>query len=81
MQGTARLPGQTAGSVIMALLFTLTSSTLAPRLSLAVSAVLALAGGTRQRAADRPRSDTATVSDSLIDGPPRSGSGVRGRPA
>lgn len=45
MQGTARLLGQTAGSVIMALLFTLTSSAVAPRIGLAVGAVLALAGG------------------------------------
>ncbi len=45
MQGTARLLGQTAGSVIMALLFPLTSSAAAPRIGLAVSAVLALAGG------------------------------------
>ena len=45
MQGTARLFGQTIGSVIMTLLFTLTSATAAPRLGLAVAAVLALAGG------------------------------------
>jgi MFS transporter, DHA2 family, multidrug resistance protein len=45
MQGTARLLGQTVGSVIMALLFTLTSSEAAPRIGLAVGAVLALAGG------------------------------------
>jgi DHA2 family multidrug resistance protein-like MFS transporter len=45
MQGTARLLGQTAGSVIMALLFTLTPLDAAPRIGLAVSAVLALAGG------------------------------------
>ena len=45
MQGTARLLGQTAGAVIMTLLFTLTSSAAAPRIGLAVSAVLALAGG------------------------------------
>ena len=45
MQGTARLLGQTAGSVIMALLFTLTSSADAPRIGLALSAVLALTGG------------------------------------
>lgn len=45
MQGTARLLGQTAGAVIMALLFTLTSLVAAPRIGLAVSAVLALAGG------------------------------------
>ena len=45
MQGTARLLGQTAGSVIMALLFTLASPAAAPRIGLAVGAVLALAGG------------------------------------
>ncbi len=45
MQGTARLLGQTLGSVIMALLFTLTSAAAAPRIGLAVAAVLALAGG------------------------------------
>ncbi len=45
MQGTARLFGQTAGSVIMALLFTLTSPSAAPRLGLAAGAVLALAAG------------------------------------
>ena len=43
MQGTARLLGQTIGSVIMALLFTLTSSEAAPRIGLAVAAILALA--------------------------------------
>jgi DHA2 family multidrug resistance protein-like MFS transporter len=45
MQGTARLLGQTLGSVIMTLLFTLTSAAAAPRIGLAVSAVFALAGG------------------------------------
>jgi DHA2 family multidrug resistance protein-like MFS transporter len=45
MQATARLLGQTLGSVIMALLFTLLSSAAAPRIGLAVSAVLAIAGG------------------------------------
>ena len=45
MQATARLLGQTIGSVIMALLFTVTSTATAPRLGLAVAAVLALAGG------------------------------------
>ncbi len=45
MQGTARLLGQTVGSVIMTLLFTLTASADAPRIGLAVGAVLALAGG------------------------------------
>lgn len=45
LQGTARLLGQTAGSVIMALLFTLASPDLAPRLGFAIAAALALAGG------------------------------------
>ena len=45
MQGTARLLGQTAGAAIMALLFTVTSPAAAPRIGLAVGAVLALAGG------------------------------------
>lgn len=44
VQGTARLFGQTGGSVIMALPFTLTSPAAAPRIGLAVGAVLALAG-------------------------------------
>ena len=45
MQGTARLMGQTAGAVIMALLFTLAPAAIAPRLGLGVGATLALAGG------------------------------------
>jgi DHA2 family multidrug resistance protein-like MFS transporter len=45
MQGTARLVGQTAGAVIMALLFNLGTEDGAPRIGLAVGAVLALAGG------------------------------------
>ncbi len=45
MQGTARLLGQTAGAVIMTLLFTVASSAVAPRIGLAVGALLALAGG------------------------------------
>jgi DHA2 family multidrug resistance protein-like MFS transporter len=45
MQGTARLLGQTAGAAIMTLLFTLTSSAAAPRIGLAIGAVLALAAG------------------------------------
>ncbi len=63
MQATARLLGQTAGSVIMALLFTLTSSAAAPRIGLAVGAVLALAGGLVS--ATRIRRPTATKLDSL----------------
>ena len=45
MQGTARLIGQTIGAVIMALLFTLVPTEIAPRIGLAVGAVLAVAGG------------------------------------
>lgn len=45
MQGTARLTGQTIGAVIMALLFTLVPADIAPRIGLAVGAILALAGG------------------------------------
>jgi DHA2 family multidrug resistance protein-like MFS transporter len=45
MQARARLLGQMIGSVIMALLFTITSTATAPRVGLAVAAVLALAGG------------------------------------
>jgi DHA2 family multidrug resistance protein-like MFS transporter len=45
MQGTARLVGQTAGSVLMSVLFTLLPAGSAPRLGLAIASVLALAGG------------------------------------
>ena len=45
MQGTARLSGQTAGAVLMTLLFTITPLTAAPRIGLGVGAVLALASG------------------------------------
>jgi len=44
MQGTARLVGQTAGSLIMTLLFTLTTSEIAPQAGLGIAAVLALCG-------------------------------------
>lgn len=45
MQGTARLTGQTAGGVIMSLLFGLVSTEAAPRVGLAIAAVLTLAAG------------------------------------
>ncbi|MCW2242180.1 MFS transporter [Azospirillum canadense] len=46
MQGTARLVGQTAGAVIMTLLFSLVAGAVtAPRIGLTVAAALALAGG------------------------------------
>ena len=45
MQGAARLTGQTAGAVLMTLLFTVTSIHLAPRIGLGMGAVLTLAAG------------------------------------
>ncbi|MDE1991137.1 MAG: MFS transporter [Rhizobiaceae bacterium] len=45
MQATARLVGQTMGAVIMALLFTLAPSDIAPRIGIGVGAFLGLAGG------------------------------------
>lgn len=45
MQATARLVGQTAGAVVMTLLFSLTATEVAPRIGLGVAAVLALAAG------------------------------------
>ena len=45
MQGTARLLGQTIGAVVMTLLFTLTPVDAAPRIGLAIGAVLTLAAG------------------------------------
>ena len=45
LQGTARLTGQTAGAVLMTLLFSLTSMDAAPRIGLGIGAVLALAAG------------------------------------
>jgi len=42
MQGAARLVGQTAGAVIMTLLFTLTSVETAPRIGLGIGSVLTL---------------------------------------
>lgn len=45
MQGTARVTGQTAGALTMTLLFGLTSVGAAPKIGLAIGAVLALAAG------------------------------------
>jgi DHA2 family multidrug resistance protein-like MFS transporter len=45
MQGTARLTGQTAGAVLMTLLYTMTSINAASRIGLGIGAVLALAAG------------------------------------
>jgi DHA2 family multidrug resistance protein-like MFS transporter len=45
MQGTARLAGQTAGAVVMTLLFTLTSADAAPRIGLGIGSALTLVAG------------------------------------
>jgi DHA2 family multidrug resistance protein-like MFS transporter len=45
LQGTARLTGQTVGTVIMTLLFALVSTDVAPRIGLAIGAALTLAAG------------------------------------
>jgi DHA2 family multidrug resistance protein-like MFS transporter len=45
LQGMARLIGQTSGAVMMTLLFTVTAAGSAPRLGLAIGAVLALSAG------------------------------------
>jgi DHA2 family multidrug resistance protein-like MFS transporter len=45
MQGTARLTGQTAGAIIMTLLFTMSSVGAAPRIGLAFASLLTLAAG------------------------------------
>jgi DHA2 family multidrug resistance protein-like MFS transporter len=45
MQGTARLAGQTTGAVVMTLLFMLTPVDAAPRIGLAIGAVLTLTAG------------------------------------
>ena len=45
MQATARLFGQSAGTVFMTLLFTLTSADVAPQIGLGIGAVLTLVAG------------------------------------
>ena len=45
MQGTARLLGQTAGAVVMTLLFTLNSIDAAPQIGLGIGAVLTFVAG------------------------------------
>ncbi len=45
MQGTARLSGQTAGALLMTVLFTLAPAIGAPRIGLGIAALLALTGG------------------------------------
>ena len=45
MQGTARLTGQTAGALLMSVLFAVTSIDTAPKIGLCIGAVLAFAAG------------------------------------
>ena len=74
MQATARLVGQTAGAVVMALLFTLAPSGAAPRIGLGVGAALALAGGlvstlrsaVRRRSAGRARWSVRPAASRLV---------------
>ncbi|HYC67436.1 MFS transporter [Brevundimonas sp.] len=65
LQGTARLTGQTAGAVLMVVLFTLTSLVAAPRLGLGIAAALALLAGlvslSRTTSGDRVIADIATT--------------------
>jgi DHA2 family multidrug resistance protein-like MFS transporter len=55
MQGTARLVGQTAGAILMTLLFTVTNVESAPRIGLASAAALTLAAGIVSVMRARPR--------------------------
>jgi len=55
MQGTARLFGQTAGALVVSLLFTLTSARAAPRIGLGIGAVLTLAAGLVSTLRVRPK--------------------------
>ena len=55
MQGTARLVGQTAGAILMTLLFTVTNVASAPRIGLAIAAALTLSAGIVSAMRARPR--------------------------
>ena len=59
MQGTARLLGQTAGAVVVSLLFTLTSAGEAPRIGLGIGAVLTLLAGLVSMLQVRPKTSNA----------------------
>lgn len=63
MQGTARLTGQTAGAVLMTLLFVAAPLTLAPRFGLGIGAVLALASAlvSLLRSSAKPASADAAI--------------------
>ena len=59
MQGTARLLGQTAGAVVVSLLFTLTSASAAPRIGLGIGAVLTMVAGLVSTLRVRPKASNA----------------------
>ena len=61
MQGTARLLGQTAGALLMTLLFTLTTIDSAPRIGLAIAAALTLSAGVVSAIRLRPRARSLRV--------------------
>ena len=69
MQGTARLIGQTIGSVLMTFLFTVSASALAPRIGLAISAgaalVAALVSSGRRRTTASPQRPLEGVASAL----------------
>ena len=65
IQGTARLAGQTAGAVIMSLLFTLASAELAPRIGLGIGSVLTLAAGLVSVLRVKPSASNATAISSI----------------
>ncbi len=60
MQGTARLTGQTAGGVVMSLLFAVTSVESAPRVGLGIGAVLTLTAGLVSLLRFEPQRQTGT---------------------
>jgi DHA2 family multidrug resistance protein-like MFS transporter len=60
MQGTARLAGQTAGGVVMSLLFTVASVESAPRVGLGIGAVLTLRAGLVSVLRVQPLQETRT---------------------
>jgi DHA2 family multidrug resistance protein-like MFS transporter len=61
MQGTARLLGQTAGALLMTLLFTLMTIESAPRIGLAIAAALTLSAGGVSAIRLRPRAPSLLV--------------------
>lgn len=59
LQGTARLLGQTAGALVVSMLFTLTSTSEAPRIGLGIGAILTLVAGLVSTLRVRPKACNA----------------------